>query len=72
MGLRIQGAHAPTRAPCAPSLWHGVQFVREGRYKGGVFRFIVVFPAGYPGDDMRPLITFVDKPFCTTVDPQVR
>lgn len=49
-------------------LWHGVLFVREGRYRGGVFRFIIAAHPLYPSDGARPLVVFLDKPFHPLVD----
>lgn len=49
-------------------IWHGLLIVREGRYAGGAFRFIVCAHPLYPADGARPLIVFLDKPYHPLVD----
>jgi ubiquitin-protein ligase len=50
------------------SLWHGLINVREGRYHGGSFRFIICAHPLYPADGARPLVVFLDKPYHPLVD----
>lgn len=30
------------------SVWFGVQFIRQGIYQGGVFRFTITLPQNFP------------------------
>lgn len=50
-------------------IWHGLLIVREGRYAGGAFRFVICAHPLYPADGARPLIVFLDKPYHPLVDP---
>ena len=58
--------HAPNGIYVLPSSssllrWDGVIFVRQGDYRGGIFRFIIDIPESYP--DARPNLKFVSKVF---------
>lgn len=37
-------------------VWHGVYFVKQGLFAGGVFKFVVEFPPLYP--NVRPEVKF--------------
>ena len=32
----------------SPNTWHGVLFLHEGLYSGGIFRFLIRIPSDYP------------------------
>eukprot|EP01089_Gocevia_fonbrunei_P001121 TRINITY_DN1105_c0_g1_i1.p1 TRINITY_DN1105_c0_g1~~TRINITY_DN1105_c0_g1_i1.p1 ORF type:complete len:239 (-),score=29.78 TRINITY_DN1105_c0_g1_i1:78-794(-) len=38
------------------SVWHGVIFIRQGIYRGGIFRFVIHIPPTYP--DQAPTVKF--------------
>lgn len=42
-------------------LWHGVLFVRQGLYRGGIFKFRIILPDDYPEDGVPPRIEFSSK-----------
>ena len=37
-------------------IWDGTLFIRQGLYKGGIFKFRMVFPSDYPNNP--PKVTF--------------
>ncbi|KAL7304057.1 hypothetical protein TKK_0003521 [Trichogramma kaykai] len=43
-------------------LWFGVQFIRQGLYQGGVFRFTITLPSNFP-DGKCPNVFFQTKVF---------
>lgn len=57
-------------------LWFGVYFVRQGTYKGGVFRFTITLPSNFPLGDcpkvvfetevFHPLINLESGELCTS------
>ncbi|XP_031825340.1 protein crossbronx homolog [Nomia melanderi] len=49
-------------------LWFGVQFVRQGVYQGGIFRFTVTLPQSFP-DGGCPKVTFQTPIFHPLIDP---
>jgi ubiquitin-protein ligase len=49
-------------------IWHGLIVLRDGRYKGGKFRFILLVHPLYPADGARPVVVFLDKPYHPLVD----
>eukprot|EP00051_Salpingoeca_urceolata_P022975 m.383770 g.383770 ORF g.383770 m.383770 type:complete len:398 (-) comp20047_c1_seq17:39-1232(-) len=55
--LKLAGEHAVPGVYVRVSLssnyaWDGVIFIRSGIYEGGVFKFRVLIPAGYPNKDV--------------------
>ncbi|XP_076243508.1 AKT-interacting protein isoform X2 [Calliopsis andreniformis] len=50
-------------------LWFGVQFVRQGIYQGGVFRFTITLPQNFP-DGGCPKVTFQTPVFHPLIDPE--
>ena len=48
--------------------WHGVLFVNQGWYKGGVFKFVIHVPVDYP--ESPPSVYFFNKVFHPLVDEQ--
>lgn len=53
--------------------WHGVLFVRQGHWRGAVFRFQLTVPPEYPGDGVYPAVRFfAPLPFHPLVHPKVR
>ncbi|XP_035790432.1 protein crossbronx homolog [Anopheles albimanus] len=52
-----------------PFLWFGVIFVRDGVYKGGVFRFTVSLPSRFPNDSAVPVVTFQSEVFHPLISP---
>mmetsp|Transcript_43347 Transcript_43347/g.101224 ORF Transcript_43347/g.101224 Transcript_43347/m.101224 type:complete len:308 (-) Transcript_43347:116-1039(-) len=56
--------------PCFDSVltWQGVLFIRQGLYKGGVFKFRLVLPEEYP--DQGPDLYFTSEVFHPMVDPK--
>eukprot|EP00434_Breviolum_minutum_P008104 symbB.v1.2.007145.t1/scaffold435.1/size205859/20 len=56
--------------PCFDSVltWQGALFVRQGLYKGGVFKFRLVLPEEYP--DQGPDLYFTSDVFHPMVDPK--
>ncbi|KAL5020918.1 hypothetical protein ScPMuIL_000073 [Solemya velum] len=53
----------------SPLVWHGVLFVRQGMYQGGVFRFMMTIPDNYP-DGTCPKLVFDFPVFHPLVEPQ--
>ncbi|XP_014214890.1 protein crossbronx homolog [Copidosoma floridanum] len=43
-------------------VWFGVQFIREGVYQGGVFRFTITLPPSFP-DGKCPMVNFQTNVF---------
>ena len=56
--------------PCFDSVltWQGALFVRQGLYKGAVFKFRLVLPEEYP--EQAPDLFFTSDVFHPMVDPQ--
>ncbi|KAL0102596.1 hypothetical protein PUN28_018119 [Cardiocondyla obscurior] len=52
-----------------PFLWFGVQFIRQGVYKGGVFRFTITLPSNFPVGDC-PKVVFETKIFHPLINPE--
>ncbi|XP_029163581.1 protein crossbronx homolog [Nylanderia fulva] len=52
-------------------LWFGVQFVRQGIYKGGVFRFTISLPPNFPLGDC-PKVVFETQVFHPLINPENR
>ncbi|XP_020293796.1 protein crossbronx homolog [Pseudomyrmex gracilis] len=50
-------------------LWFGVQFVRQGFYKGGVFRFTIILPQNFPLGEC-PKVVFETKIFHPLINPE--
>ncbi|XP_029048726.2 AKT-interacting protein-like [Osmia bicornis bicornis] len=50
-------------------LWFGVQFVRQGIYQGGIFRFNITLPQNFP-DGGCPKIVFQTPVFHPLIDPE--
>lgn len=50
-------------------LWFGVQFVRQGIYKGGVFRFTITLPPNFPLGDC-PKVVFETQVFHPLINPE--
>ena len=50
-------------------MWHGLLAVREGRYAGGVFRFLLAAHPRYPCEGARPLVVFLERPYHPLVCP---
>ncbi|KNC83882.1 hypothetical protein SARC_03872 [Sphaeroforma arctica JP610] len=48
-------------------IWHGVLFVREGSYEGGIFKFDVYIPDNFPTEEV-PTIQFTSDVFHPAVD----
>lgn len=48
-------------------VWHGVYFVKQGMYQGGVFKFVVEFPPLYPS--VRPSVRFLTSVYHPLVHP---
>lgn len=48
-------------------VWQGVIFVRQGIYKGGVFRFKIEIPENYP--NIRPAVFFHTYVFHPLIHP---
>ncbi|XP_021923601.1 protein crossbronx homolog isoform X2 [Zootermopsis nevadensis] len=49
-------------------LWFGVLFVRQGVYQGGIFRFCIQIPEGFP-DGECPRVVFQSKIFHPMISP---
>ena len=49
--------------------WFGVQFVRQGIYQGGIFRFTITLPQNFP-DGECPKVTFQTPVFHPLIDPE--
>lgn len=47
-------------------LWHGTIFVRQGLYRGGIFKFVLQFPPSYP--EAPPGLSFTTPVFHPLVD----
>lgn len=45
-----------------PFIWFGVQFIRQGIFQGGVFRFTITLPSNFP-DGGCPTVVFQSKIF---------
>ena len=63
--------HLPSGMVVVPSfetllIWHGVLFVKEGWFKGGVFKFHIDIPVDYPAS--APRVTFDSQVFHPLVD----
>ncbi|KAH0955063.1 hypothetical protein HN011_005505 [Eciton burchellii] len=50
-------------------LWFGVQFIRQGIYKGGVFRFTITLPPNFPLGDC-PKVIFETRVFHPLINPE--
>ncbi|XP_011635101.1 protein crossbronx homolog [Pogonomyrmex barbatus] len=50
-------------------LWFGVQFIRQGIYKGGVFRFTITLPPNFPAGDC-PKVVFETQIFHPLINPE--
>ncbi|CAK9822855.1 AKT-interacting protein [Anthophora retusa] len=50
-------------------LWFGVQFVRQGIYQGGIFRFTVTLPQNFP-DGGCPKVVFQTPVFHPLIHPE--
>ncbi|XP_050487375.1 AKT-interacting protein-like isoform X2 [Bombus huntii] len=50
-------------------LWFGVQFVRQGIYQGGIFRFNITLPQNFP-DGGCPKVTFQTPVFHPLIDSE--
>jgi len=51
-------------------VWHGLLAMSQGRYRGGLFRFIVCIHPTHPADNARPLVAFLDRPYHPLVDAE--
>ncbi|XP_033227659.1 protein crossbronx homolog isoform X2 [Belonocnema kinseyi] len=51
-----------------PFLWFGVQFIRQGVYQGGVFRFTITLPSSFP-EGGCPTVNFQTKIFHPLINP---
>ncbi|XP_043275402.1 protein crossbronx homolog isoform X2 [Venturia canescens] len=51
------------------SLWFGVQFIRQGIYQGGVFRFTITLPQNFP-DGGCPKVVFQSNVFHPLIHPE--
>lgn len=49
--------------------WFGVQFVRQGIYQGGIFRFTITLPQNFP-DGGCPKVVFQTPIFHPLIDPE--
>ena len=49
-------------------LFYGVIFIRLGIYKGGIFKFKLELPRGYPSDGALPRVCFFSKIYHPLVD----
>ncbi|XP_032684745.1 protein crossbronx homolog isoform X1 [Odontomachus brunneus] len=49
--------------------WFGVQFIRQGIYKGGVFRFNITLPSNFPLGDC-PKVVFETQVFHPLINPE--
>jgi ubiquitin-protein ligase len=64
--------YIPTGMVVAPSFhtlleWHGSVHIREGFYKGGIFKFVINIPVDYPAS--APAVYFFNAVFHPLVDP---
>ncbi|XP_011169499.1 AKT-interacting protein [Solenopsis invicta] len=50
-------------------LWFGVHFIRQGFYKGGVFRFTITLPPNFPLGDC-PKVVFETQIFHPLINPE--
>ncbi|XP_071559769.1 protein crossbronx homolog [Temnothorax nylanderi] len=50
-------------------LWFGVQFIRQGIYRGGVFRFTITLPSNFPLGDC-PKVVFETQIFHPLINPE--
>ncbi|OXU17506.1 hypothetical protein TSAR_014537 [Trichomalopsis sarcophagae] len=50
------------RPNTSQNIWFGVQFIRQGIYQGGVFRFTITLPQNFP-DGKCPNVVFQTKVF---------
>ncbi|XP_017875803.1 AKT-interacting protein-like [Ceratina calcarata] len=50
-------------------LWFGVQFVRQGTYQGGIFRFTITLPQNFP-DGECPKVIFQTPVFHPLINPE--
>jgi ubiquitin-protein ligase len=48
--------------------WHGIIFVNEGWFKGGVFKFVIHIPVDYP--ESPPAVYFFNRIFHPLVDSE--
>ena len=65
--------HLPSGIVVAPAFhtileWHGVVHVKEGYYRGGVFKFVINVPVDYPAS--APAVYFFTSVFHPLVDTQ--
>jgi len=51
-------------------VWHGVCFVHQREYRGGVFKFVLYIPEQYP--EARPSVVFFSDVYHPLVDPLSR
>eukprot|EP00126_Sphaerothecum_destruens_P002152 Sdes_comp15594_c0_seq1m4579 len=51
-------------------VWHGVIFVRQGLYRGGIFKFIIYMPDDFP--DSCPFVKFTSNIFHPQFDDSGR
>eukprot|EP00164_Ancoracysta_twista_P002144 GFYU01002832.1.p1 GENE.GFYU01002832.1~~GFYU01002832.1.p1 ORF type:complete len:264 (+),score=34.81 GFYU01002832.1:181-972(+) len=65
--------HAPGGIYVLPSFdslfeWYGVIFIRQGLYRGGIFKFLLSIPEDYPNS--RPSVQFFSKVYHPLIDHQ--
>ena len=48
--------------------WNGSIFVRQGHYKNGIFKFVIIYPSSYPNE--KPRVLFLSKVYHALVHPQ--
>lgn len=70
---KLLAPHIPQGMVVAPSMesileWHGVVFIRDGWFNGGVFKFVMQIPPEYPNSP--PSIFFFNKLFHPLVDAE--
>jgi len=57
----------PSQQSC--NMWFGVMFIHQGPFMGGVFRFVIQFPEGFPTNNIVPTISFQPPVFHPCVHP---
>ncbi|KAL2720999.1 AKT-interacting protein-like isoform X2 [Vespula maculifrons] len=69
--LRIQDLKGIYVIPSAQNsfVWFGVQFIRQGIYQGGVFRFTLTLPENFP-DGGCPKVVFQTHVFHPLINPE--
>jgi ubiquitin-protein ligase len=70
---RQMADHLPSSMLVVPSCdtlleWHGVLFIKDGRYRSGVFKFILDIPVDYPYEP--PVVRFLTPVHHPLVDPE--